>query len=160
MTISRCKTPLEKAIEAHQTDYLKHKNVVDGYLVSAKDNLIEPFPNCWEQIEREFNEGDGNELKPKEGKKPKFCAVYSSSALCVNNFVPFKEHHAELSFLNYSGFDEARFEKKLSTGISFPNLDFYLENKTTVIGIESKFTEGAFSKKWRNCSCFRGGFLR
>jgi hypothetical protein len=29
----------------------------------------------------------------------------------------------------------------LPTGISVPYLDFYLENETTIIGFESKFTE-------------------
>ena len=37
-------------------------------------------------------------------------------------------------------------KKKISTGISTPNLDFYLENSETIIGIESKFTEYLTSK--------------
>jgi hypothetical protein len=130
---------------------VKSKNKgIEDYLVRSEYNLIEPFPN-WKQIEEEFNEGDGHELKWGRGNPPKFRAVLSSSALCVNNFAPFKEHctNSKLSFLGYSGFLEkcVRFEKKLSTGISKPNLDFYFENKKTVIAIESKFTEHLGSPK-------------
>ena len=79
----------------------------------------------------------------------KFNAIHSSSALAVNNFAPFKEQFDSLSFMNYSNFIEASFEKKLPTGISTPNLDFYLETKFEIIGIEAKFTEH-LSKKLPN----------
>jgi hypothetical protein len=48
-----------------------------------------------------------------------------------------------------NGFIEATFEKHLSTGISTPNLDFYLENNDVIIGVESKFTE-IFLNKYPN----------
>jgi len=134
---------IEKTIIARQTEFLKHKDVDEkGYLAHPQDNLIEPFPH-WEQIKKEFNEGKGSELKRSGGKPPKFLSVRSSSALCVNNFAPFKAHGSKLSFSDYSGFDETRFEKEQPTGLdgTQPHLDFYLENKTTIIGIESKFTE-------------------
>jgi len=50
------------------------------------------------------------------------------------------------NFFGYSNFIEATFEKKVPTGISFPNLDFYLENEKTIIGFESKYTEYLKSK--------------
>ena len=107
--------------------------------MNPKDNLYKPL-DIWDEIKNEISKGQGNELKNKEGRI-KFCALHSSSALCVNNFANFKKHHKEVSFFGYSGFTEAVFEKKLPTRISTPNIDFYLENHNTIIGIESKFTE-------------------
>lgn len=77
----------------------------------------------------------------------KFNAVHSSSALCVNNFAVLKQHVLNLTFQKqYSNFIDCTFEKKLPTGISTPNLDFYLESDSTIIGFESKFTEHFSSK--------------
>ena len=134
----------------HQIGFLTSKNVVfdksKSRLKYLEHNLIEPFSNVWEIIKKELNEGDGKELDSH------FFSVRSSSALCVNNFAPFKEHHKKLSFLGYSGFEEARFEKKQPTGLirqlrdgskeeRTPNLDFYLARQEVAIGIESKFAE-------------------
>ncbi|MBI9095440.1 MAG: hypothetical protein JEY71_11205 [Sphaerochaeta sp.] len=49
----------------------------------------------------------------------------------------------EISFLDKTQFTQARFEYKLPTGLmgTPPNLDFYLENSSHVIGVESKFLE-------------------
>lgn len=111
-----------------------------GYVSSNFENLISSV-NSWKQIEKELKKGQGNELKPDRFGNIPFNAVHSSSALCVNNFGLLKKKLNEFSFLNYSSFSEATFEKKLPTGISTPNLDFYLENEKVLIGIESKFTE-------------------
>ncbi|KAA6316272.1 hypothetical protein EZS27_033393 [termite gut metagenome] len=130
---------------------LKQKIGIDkidknGYYISSnpKDNLLEEFPN-WKDVRDELNEGAGNELTSK------FCAVHSSSALCVNNFTPFKENFKKVDFLGYSDFSEAIFEKKQPTGLigTPPHLDFYLENNNTIIGFESKFTE-YFTQKLPN----------
>jgi len=111
-----------------------------GYLKkSITDNLINNFDN-WTEIKSELESGQGSELIEKNGTV-KFKAVHSSSALCVNNFAPFKQYLDRFNFLGYSNFTEATFEKKVPTGISFPNLDFYLENEKTIIGFESKYTE-------------------
>ena len=113
-----------------------------GYVKSNEetDNLVCPFDN-WMGIKEEIGKGQGSELKTNIYGKVKFCAVHSSTALCVNNFAPFKQNKENFSFLNYTGFTEATFEKKLPTGISVPNLDFYLESNNIIIGIESKFIE-------------------
>lgn len=112
-----------------------------GYVISMnpEDNLYKILDN-WNEIKDEIGKGQGSELIIKNGRM-KFCALHSSSALCVNNFALFKQNFKNSSFLQNSNFTEAVFEKKLSTGISTPNLDFYLENTDTIIGIESKFTE-------------------
>lgn len=112
----------------------------NGYVQLTSENLVEQFTN-WAEIESELGGGQGSELKADANGVVKFNAVHSSSALCVNNFAPFKLHKHKFSFLGSTDFTEATFEKKLPTGVSTPNLDFYLENSHTVIGIESKFTE-------------------
>ena len=102
--------------------------------------MIVGFPN-WDLIKSELENGDGSELTIKDGRV-KFCAVHSSSALCVNNFAMVKHHKNDISLFKSSAFNVAQFEKKLSTGMKRkPNLDFYLRNDAKVIGIESKFTE-------------------
>lgn len=117
-----------------------------GYLPSIRDNLIYTFP-CWDQIEVELKNGNGNELKPSVGcGKPKFCALHSSSALCVNTFSIIKENARNFEFQGQRNFKSARFEMKLSTGISQPNLDFFLKNSEVAIGIESKFLENLYLK--------------
>ncbi|WP_417364440.1 PGN_0703 family putative restriction endonuclease [Galbibacter sp.] len=116
------------------------KTDIKGYVSSNFENLISTV-NSWEQIEKELEKGQGNELKPDRYGNIPFNAVHSSSALCVNNFGILKKKLNEFTFLNYSSFSKATFEKKLPTGISTPNLDFYLENENAIIGIESKFTE-------------------
>ncbi|MDP2038266.1 MAG: hypothetical protein Q8L04_12860, partial [Ignavibacteria bacterium] len=111
-------------------------NMYDGYVLSNEDNLIDSFPN-WSEIKSELSNGSGSELNGK------FNAVYSSSALCVNNFAPFKLYKDNISILGFSNFIEASFEKKLPTSLGGtpPNLDFYLETQYEIIGIESKFLE-------------------
>jgi len=112
-----------------------------GYVGEPEDNLILPFDN-WKEIEKEIKKGDGRELSrnAKSGRKS-FCAIHSSACLCVNSFAQVKKNISRFTFLNLSDFSVARFEEKLDTGISTPNLDFYIENETHCIGIESKFTE-------------------
>lgn len=119
-----------------------------GYLEEEQKNLVAIFEN-WNVIFDELYCGQGSELKPNKNGVVKFRAVHSSAALCVNTFAPFKHNKSNFTFLDYSGFKEATFEKKLPTGISTPNLDFYLENECAIIGIESKFTE-VLSKKAPN----------
>jgi hypothetical protein len=119
-----------------------------GYVNSFHNNLINNFGN-WLEIQQELNKGQGSEMKPDRYGIIKFKAVHSSTALCVNNFAPFKQYLNKFLFLENSDFSEASFEKKLPTGISTPNLDFYLESSKVIIGFESKFTE-ILNKKFPN----------
>ena len=113
---------------------------VKGYVKSLEANLVMLFPN-WLDIKKELGDGQGGELKPDTNGVIKFQATHSSSALCVNNFASFKENLNHISFLGQHNFTNAKFEKKLGTGISTPNLDFFLENDQSIIGVESKFLE-------------------
>lgn len=112
-----------------------NKSNVSGYVFNSSNNLIEGV-----DIDLFFNDliqGSGSELKNK------FNAIYSSSALAVNNFTVVKRHLSKFNFLNYSNFFSASFERKFITGLGGtpPNLDFTVENKDTVIAFESKYLE-------------------
>lgn len=120
-----------------------------GYVKSVNDNLITNY-DSWSQIEKELRNGAGNELDPVNGNPPKFLAIHSSSALCVNTFALVKDYRNFVSIFGESNFQSARFEMKLPTGISTPHLDFFLESSNTVIGIESKFTESLVPKRPHN----------
>lgn len=140
---------IQEKIRKKAVEYGLNPNI-KGYVASNSANLISTV-DSWNEIEKELDNGQGSELRPDKNGITKFNAIHSSSALCVNNFGLVKSRLSRFSFLNYSDFIEASFEKKLSTGISTPNLDFYLENGTELIGIESKFTE-TFTEKLPNKS--------
>lgn len=141
-------------ISFFKTAMLKHCSNLNiffdniGYVGHPTDNLINSIDN-WIEIKNELELGQGNELKPDKNGVIKFNAIHSSAALCVNNFSFFKKHINSIEFFGHSKFYDSIFEKKISTGISTPNLDFYLESNDVIIGIESKFTE-FFSKKLPN----------
>jgi hypothetical protein len=150
MSLQKSKISREKIvqqiIEHHRKNFMLDKDIdANGYLKLPEENLIEPFRN-WDNssgeksIKSELLAGAGGELNAENGLH--FLAVHSSSALCVNNFAPIKANKKEFLFLGNTDFITAEFEKPLPTGLQrMPHLDFYLENETTIIGIESKFTE-------------------
>lgn len=113
----------------------------NGYVLNNSDNLINGL--SVDLFYDDLMQGSGNELISK------FNALYSSSALAVNNFAIVKKHIKDFSFLDYSNFDKADFERQFKTGLSGtpPNLDFTLENKETVIAFESKYLELLDKKK-------------
>jgi hypothetical protein len=47
----------------------------------------------------------------------KFNALYSSSALVVNNFAFVKKHICDFRFLDYSDFYDSKFERQFKTGL-------------------------------------------
>lgn len=141
---------LEESVIAALKQRISNGNeIIDekGYFRSSdpKDNLLDKNLPDWDEISDELKKGAGNELRSH------FCAVHSSSALCVNNFAPFKNAKASFEFLGHSNFHKATFEAKQPTGLpgTPPHLDFHLENADTIIGFESKLTE-YFTKKLPN----------
>lgn len=113
----------------------------NGYVLNNSDNLINGL--SVDLFHDDLMQGSGNELISK------FNALYSSSALAVNNFAIVKKHPKDFSFLDYSNFDKVDFERQFKTGLSGtpPNLDFTLENKDAVIAFESKYLELLDKKK-------------
>lgn len=124
-----------------------------GYVNSLEENLVERF-GAWDEIKQALEQGDGNELSCNGSNKPKFCALHSSAALCVNSFMPFIEYTNQLPFLHETNYPKIEFEKKLQTGISTPNVDVLLENEAYSIGVESKFLETLSVKKTKSLQTY------
>ena len=106
-----------------------------GYVCSFEDNLVSLVSP--DDPEADLRAGRGNELKCN------FRAAYSSSALVVNNFAPFKSRLADLRVPEMSKAISLEFESKCKTGLGGtpPHLDVLISSNTTKIGIESKLTE-------------------
>ena len=117
------------------------KTNVNGYVINNSDNLLEGVHVS--MFQDDLMQGGGNELKSK------FNAIYSSSALVVNNFAIIKLYKEKFQFLNESKFTKAQFERQFSTGLSRlpPNLDFTLENNETILAFESKYLENLKKSK-------------
>lgn len=113
----------------------------NGYLLNNFENLLDGIDE--DLYLEDLMNGSGNELKSK------FNAIYSSSALAVNNFAIVKKHLTDFKFFDYSDFNDARFERQFKTGLGGtpPNLDFTIENKETIIAFESKYLETLNKKK-------------
>jgi hypothetical protein len=108
---------------------------INGYVLDNSDNLIDGVEI--EIFQNDLFSGAGSELKSK------FNAVYSSSALCVNNFSIVKKHFKDFQFFDNTNFTKAQFERPFKTGLGGtpPNLDFAVENANVVIAFESKYLE-------------------
>lgn len=113
----------------------------NGYVSTISENLIDGIDE--KLFEDDFQKGSGNELKSK------FKALYSSSALVVNNFAIIKNLKDSFSFLGETNFEQVNFERKFPTGLggTHPNLDFALENSNKLIAFESKYLETLDKKK-------------
>ena len=129
------------------------------YVREPADNLIPGITLA--DVEQELRRGDGNELDDitfKSGltRPAKFCASYSSSALAVNTFAPFKAHPRALTLAGIGGFTQPPlFEGKCPNGLleakgepsRSPNLDLLAFAGDTVVAVESKFLEPLSKKK-------------
>lgn len=115
-----------------------------NYTIEPKHNLLAELEG--EEFWRDLRQGDGNELDDKGTTPAKFCAAHSSSALGVNTFGYFRRNPQSLSLFDVDAYDECQFEKKLDTGISHPNLDFYARSSRLHVFVECKCLE-IFAKK-------------
>lgn len=97
---------------------------------------------------RDIARGDGNEMhwQRRDGRlmPPALHSVYSSCALALNVFGPWRLAPASLSALGAAGYATLEFEVKLpifgGRGTP-PNLDLVLTTPDRVVAIESKLTE-------------------
>jgi hypothetical protein len=118
------------------------------YVREPADNLI---PGVFlDDFKADLDAADGNELRDGSTRPTKFCASYSSSALVVNTFAPFKAHHVALTIGGIAGLTAApKFEGKCPNGLfeangnpsRSPNLDLLAISGDTVVAVESKFLE-------------------
>jgi len=110
-----------------------------SYAETPADNLVPTV--CERDFREDLAAGDGNELEDSGTRPAKFCAAHSSSALCVNVFGYFRHRPKLLTLPGCDNFTECQFERKLSTGISTPNLDFLASGPDQTVCLESKCTE-------------------
>lgn len=111
-----------------------------GYVTWLQNNLI-GFD--FSEIEHEFSGGAGNELESK------MKAPWSSSALVVNSFAPWRHSLDKLSVAGLEGFISLKFEAQCPNGVSRipPHLDVLLSRRDQVVGIESKCIEFLMMKR-------------
>jgi hypothetical protein len=124
------------------------------YVREPADNLIPGVALV--DFKADLDAADGNELRDGKTRPAKFCASYSSSALAVNTFAPFKAHPDALTLAGITGFITApTFEGKCPNGLfeangepsRSPNLDVLAFAGHTVVAVESKFLEPLSKKK-------------
>jgi hypothetical protein len=130
--LSACRSALIKGL----INSAPHAVLENGYVSEAAQNLIQGVRP--EDFEADLRQGDGNEM---EGK---FRAAYSSSALAVNTFAPFKADPAALRLPGGRCFATLSFERKCPHGLGgrhSPNLDVVAEGPERVVAIESKCLE-------------------
>lgn len=120
----------------------KGRRVNDG-----KMNLLPSYVSQ-KDFECDFCRNNSNELKDN------FLAPYSSSALVVNCFAPFRRRINELALPISGDFHELQFEKKCPTGFSGkpPHLDVLLSGEAEIVAIEAKLIEHIRDYKCANFS--------
>jgi hypothetical protein len=113
----------------------------EAYLEDWHDNLIDGVTPA--DFEADLRESPGGELTDRPGEPAKFRAVFSSAALAVNTFGPFRHHPDRLLMDGLSGFTEARFEFSCPNDLrgTNPQFDFFAQSPSSVLAIESKFLE-------------------
>lgn len=134
---------------------LSRRDAYPQYLLRWQDNLIDGVSAA--DFEADMRTGDGSELEDRHSRSSgkwtpaKFCAPYSSSALAVNAFGPFRHRVPLPSTAGLVGFEVARFEYRCDNGLRtlhYPNFDLLLEATDTggVVAVESKFLEPLATK--------------
>jgi hypothetical protein len=120
---------------------VRWREIPAGYLADWCDNLVEGVVAA--DCEADLRRGAGNELTDQPGEPAKFCAAFSSSALAVNTFAPFRRRPERLSLAGVTGFDAIELEYPCDNGLvgTNPHFDLFARTATTVIAVESKFLE-------------------
>ncbi len=118
-----------------------------GYTRSPEENLVPGVTR--EDFWDDLTEGNGNELLDSPRAPAKFCAAYSSSALVVNTFGPFRHSPGNLTLAGQNGFSKLQFEQRCPTPLrgTPPNLDFMAAGSKILVAVESKFLETLRARK-------------
>ena len=127
-----------------------------GYTRRPEQNLVSGVGLS--DFAPDLGAGAGNELVDGAGGPAKFCAAFSSSALAVNSFGPFRHQPQNLQLIGHLGFSEVQFEKKLPTGLrgTDPHLDVYAAGPSRIVCIESKFLEPLWPKVAKFADSYKG----
>ena len=124
----------ERLLEAAICANPKARFDAAGYAATLEHNLV---PGVSESLfEADYRAAAGHEL---DGKMR---AAYSSAALVVNTFAPWRRAPSALFLANLTGFDSLRFEVVFPTGLGGtpPHLDLFATGPTPV-AVESKCLE-------------------
>lgn len=116
-------------------------------VVNVADNLLPGLRIA--EIKKEFQAGAGGELKGK------MRAPWSSSALAVNSFLPWRTNGDAVSLLGLGPFPPTlEFEAKCPNKVSGtpPHLDVLFKTDSEVAGVESRCTEFAQGSPHREVS--------
>lgn len=123
------------------------RDTYQDYTLLPQNNLIPGIDEA--DFWGDLTKAAGNELVDDSKSPAKFCAAYSSSALAVNAFGPFRHKPENLCLMGCTGFQATQFEKPLATGTgkrpAWP--DFYACGTDMTFCVESKFLEPLDSKK-------------
>lgn len=105
-----------------------------GYAQELEHNLL---PGITPAMYPEYTHAAGHELQQK------MRAAYSSSALTVNTFAPWKGQAGQLSLGAHKGFEQIQFEAVRRTGLqgTAPHLDLFATGTGGAVGVEVKCTE-------------------
>ncbi|MFZ5823514.1 MAG: PGN_0703 family putative restriction endonuclease [Bacillota bacterium] len=106
-----------------------------GYAARLQGNILPTIAEV--QYLGDFAGAAGHELDSK------MRAAYSSSALAVNSFAPWKGQAGHLSLGVHRGFESIRFEAVCRTGLrgTAPHLDLLADGPEGLVGVEVKCTE-------------------
>jgi hypothetical protein len=132
------------------------RDTPEGYTRRPEQNLISGVEE--KDFWLDLGAGAGNELVDGTRDPAKFCAAFSSSALAVNSFGPFRHRPQNLDVVGYKGFSEAQFEKPLPTGLkgTDPHPDFFAAGPAQIVCIESKFLEPLWPKVAKFADSYEG----
>ena len=148
------------------TEQLKGLKPADVFRVDRPHYVRVPAENlipgvALDDFKADLDAADGNELRDGKIRPAKFCASYSSSALAVNTFAPFKAHPDALTIAGIGRFTQPlQFEGKCPNGLveangtpsRSPNLDVLAFADDTVVAVESKFLEPLSKNKKQELS--------
>lgn len=133
-------------IRAQQVERTQAKGLeVDsqGYVSTVEENLFRPLSD---KTRAELEAGGGSELKGKDGKPAKMCALHSSAALVCNMFDYWRDDPAVVArALNIGApVNDVKLEAKLPSGLGGhpPTLDLLLTGSDDrAWAVEAKFRE-------------------
>lgn len=101
--------------------------------------------DCLQASLNDVRHGDGGELRvPSSGRPPSFHSAYSSCALAINAFGPWRLDPSNLTIDGRTGFTSLEFEAKFPINPNWkraPNIDVVCSSPDEVVAIESKLTE-------------------
>lgn len=137
----RCVRALSSRLSQRST-HAAHYPGFPSYATCLSEQLLPSVEQA--DFLEDLDGGDGGELEARNSSPPKFLAAFSSSALAVNCFGPFRRHLPDLRIPRLGDATRLDFERVCRTrtrGGRHPNLDVIIEGSQSIVAIESKCLE-------------------